>query len=69
MIGLTKKDFGSLPVIQDEKNNYISESFLSSNESGRLLNYDGRHFIVNKENVTSQAMFIPDAEMMEATFN
>ena len=69
IVGLTKKDNGSLPVIKDSYNNYISESFLTDEASGRLLEHNGRHFKVDSSNVTPQAMFVPDAEMMEATFN
>lgn len=68
IVGLTDKDRGSIPVIT-KNTAYITETFLSSNASGRLLEADGRTITIDSSAVTNQAMFVPDAEMMEATFN
>lgn len=68
IVGLTDKDHGSIPVLKN-KTTYITESFLSSDEEGRLLKSEGRTIDIKTNNVTNQAMFVPDAEMMEATFN
>ena len=69
VVGLLKKDFGSVPVIKDSNNRYISQSFLSSDATGRMLNNEGRDFQVNTQNVINQAMLVPDAEMNSALFN
>lgn len=68
IVGLTGKDHGSIPVLKN-KTTYITESFLSSDEEGRLLKPEGRTIGIKSSKVTNQAMFVPDAEMMEATFN
>lgn len=62
IIGLTSKDHGALPVIQNEKGQYISESFLKED---RLL---GGHTITDIA-ASPKALLVPDYEMHEATFN
>lgn len=63
-IGLTGKDNGALPIIQNY-GKYRTQSFLSQD---RLIDSNGTYVTVPK-NVTVNAALVPDAELDEATFN
>lgn len=67
VIAHSKKDYGSLPVLKDEGNRYLVESFL---DKDRILKREGT-FITpqNKRQFDTQAMLVPDAEVCEATYN
>ena len=64
-IGLTKKEFGAVPVIKDSSG-YIANTFL---DSYQLIQPEGTIFKVKSANVGINAMLVPDAELSEATFN
>ena len=64
VVGLTGKEYGSLPVIKD-KNDYITKSFLHQD---RLLHSTGQDIKVTSK-VENKAVFVPDAELQEATYN
>lgn len=71
VVGLTGKDFGSIPVIKNFEENYVTKSFLGKD---RLLYPEGSEVIVQSKvdgetNVQTKALFIPDAELQEATYN
>lgn len=63
VIGLTGKDYGSLPILQAD-NYWVTKSFLNSD---RMLSVNGSD--VTTSQATAQALLIPDAELQEATFN
>ena len=65
VVGLTQKDFGALPVIQGNDNNYVTKSFLSPQ---RLLLPIGSTVIISQA-VENKAVFVPDAELQEPTYN
>lgn len=65
VVGLTQKDFGALPVIQGNDNNYVTKSFLSPQ---RLLLPTGSTVIISQA-VENKAVFVPDAELQEPTYN
>lgn len=64
VIGLTKKDFGCIPILKDGA--WKTKSFLA--ESRMVLPY-GSTIEADNENVVHQALLVPDAELQEATFN
>ena len=69
VIGLTGKQFGSLPVLQSFDNKYIGQSFLGPDQ---LLYSEGTTFKVPRHKAKSysnQALLVPDAEMHLATYN
>lgn len=64
-IGLTKKDFGAIPVIK-EATSYTVQSFLGA---GQVIWPEGTKKEAPTANVSINAMLVPDAEMNEATYN
>jgi hypothetical protein len=66
VIGLTGKDYGAIPVLQDFKQNYITKSFLGSD---RLLHETGSDVEINEHHVSDIALLVPDYEINEATLN
>lgn len=64
-IGLTKKEFGAIPLIK-YAGTFSAQSFLSSDQ---LIYSSGKYNKVPSSNVTINAMLSPDAEMCEATYN
>lgn len=64
VIGLTSKDTGSLPVIQNN-GQYCAKSFLDENRM--LAKYGGD--ITNIPYVTTQALLLPDAELQTPIYN
>ena len=65
VVGLTKKDHGSIPILQDQ-NVWKTKSFLNSS---RLVLSEGTSVEAPNENVYCKALLVPDAELQEATFN
>lgn len=65
VVGLSDKDRGSIPIVKDQ-NEYYTQSFLGQYQ---ILNERGTNIKVNPENITSQAMFCPDAELNDPIFN
>lgn len=63
VVGLTGKDFGSIPVLK-KSNNYITKSFLDEH---RLLTFG--HTVNIKSTVTNNALLIPDYEVNSPTLN
>jgi hypothetical protein len=78
-IGLTGKEFGSLPVLQDANGKYVSESFIkrqkitvktdSGNRQVDAQVLGSNVFPVNTENVVNKAMIVPEAEMRPQIYN
>lgn len=74
MVGLSDKDRGAVPVIQNS-NKYTIQSFLTKQDNGdddpgRLLLEEASDMdIENKGQISVQAMLMPEAEMCEATYN
>jgi hypothetical protein len=69
VIGLTGKDYGSLPVLKSFDNKYIGQSFLGAD---RLLYPEGTTFKIPRhksKSYTNQALLVPDAELHLATYN
>ena len=64
-VGLTKKGNGALPIIKDY-NTYAVQSFINDKQ---ILQPEGSNIYVNNENVSINALLVPDAELSEATFN
>ena len=66
VVGLTGKDFGCLPVIYNEPQQcYVTKSFLSKD---KLLLDEGTTIGVTSD-VKNKALFVPDSELQEATYN
>ena len=66
VVGLTGKDHGCVPVLRNsDSNSYITKSFLSKD---RLLLNEGSDVIITSK-VENKALFVPDSELQEATFN
>ena len=65
VIGLTHKDHGCLPILQDN-NIWKTKSFLSP---GRLVLPWGSTTQAPASNVSTKALLVPDAELQEATYN
>ncbi len=66
VVGLTGKDNGCLPVLKDtQSSTYITKSFL--NKDRLLLNNGSTVNITSK--VLNKAVFVPDSELQEATYN
>lgn len=70
VIGLTTKDFGSIPILADGDYIWKTKSFLSK---GRLVLPSGGTIYTSNdsdvERVVTQALLVPDAELQEATYN
>lgn len=66
VIGLTGKDHGSLPVIKNKHDAWSTYSFLGSD---RLLHPTGSEIEIPGNNVTRQAVLVPDFEMNSAAYN
>ena len=70
VIGLTTKDFGSIPILADGDYIWKTKSFLSK---GRLVLPSGGTITTSNEpditRVVEQALLVPDAELQEATYN
>ena len=66
VVGLAKKDYGSIPAIKNSSKNYIVQPFLHKD---RLLYPEADDFEATSSHFTNQAMLCPDAELNEATFN
>ena len=70
VVGLTTKDFGSIPVLADGDTLWKTKSFLSK---GRMvLPSGGTIYTYNDKDYTrvgTQALLVPDAELQEATYN
>lgn len=67
MIGLTDKEHGALPFMQDENHQWRYQSFLNSD---RLLGQEAEdRRISNTGQFTINAMLMPDAELGEAVYN
>lgn len=65
-IGVTHKEYGSIPVIQNNTGAYISESFLHSD---RLLYETGNIIDIPNSNVSVNGLLIPDAELCTGIYN
>lgn len=65
-IGVTNKDFGNIPVIQNNTGQYVAESFL---QSSRLLNYNGSNVAIPKDNVSVRGLLVPEAELCTGVYN
>lgn len=75
VVGLTTKDYGSIPILQDGANTWKTKSFLSKQrlvlpEGSTIMTYnstdeDGEPIT----RVVEQALLVPDAELQEATYN
>ena len=65
VVGLTKKDHGCIPVLQDGSV-WKTKSFIGSD---RILHDEGPTLSVPKNNALPKALLVPDAELQEATFN
>lgn len=75
VVGLTTKDYGSIPILQDGANTWKTKSFLSKQrlvlpEGSTIMTYNSTD--ENGESITrvvEQALLVPDAELQEATYN
>lgn len=66
VIGLTGKDYGAIPVLQNLKKTWITKSFLNQ---GRILQHYGSTVHINDKNVKKKALLVPDYDINEATLN
>lgn len=70
VVGLTTKDFGSIPILADGDYIWKTKSFLSK---GRMVLPSGGTIYTSNdsdaERVVTQALLVPDAELQEATYN
>ena len=70
VIGKTKDGYGNLPILQNDKKRYFTESFLNDSKSA-----DGQNILESgwvypkKENIELKAAIVPDAIIKERTFN
>ena len=65
VVGLTGKDFGSIPVIKNSDDMWNTFSFLGSD---RLLHPEGTEVEITSK-VETKALLVPDYELRTATFN
>jgi hypothetical protein len=66
VIGLTDKEHGSLPVIQNKNGSWCTYSFL---DKYRLLNPKGTEITIPGDLVKTKALLVPDFELNTATYN
>lgn len=69
VVGLTTKEYGSIPILEDGENIWKSKSFLSKD---RFILPVGSTIVTDNngdQRVVTQALLVPDAELQEATFN
>lgn len=67
VVGLTGKEHGCLPVLyRDSWKYYVTKSFLRQDDL--LLQEKGSTIAITSK-VTNKALFVPDAELQEATYN
>ena len=64
VVGVTKKDFGSLPALKNTV--WSTKSFLSWD---RLVLKEGSTVTIPDDNIECNGLLVPDAELQEATFN
>jgi hypothetical protein len=75
VVGLTTKDYGSIPILQDGENNWKTQSFINKDRlilpaGSPILTYNEEDEDGNEiTRVVNQALLVPDAELQEATFN
>lgn len=75
VVGLTTKDYGSIPILQDGENNWKTQSFINKDRlilpaGSTILTYNEKDEDGNEiTRVVNQALLVPDAELQEATFN
>ena len=65
-IGVTKQDYGSIPVLKNMQGQYEVESFL---QPSRLLSLAGSPVIGFNNNVTVTGLLCPEAELLEGVYN
>ena len=65
VIGLTDKDHGSIPVVKNNKDAWVTFSFLNDK---RLLTKEGSEVEITSK-VSRQALLVPDFELNTATYN
>lgn len=66
VIGLTSKEHGSLPVVQNKEGIWSTYSFLGSD---RLLHPTGSEVEIPSRNVQKKAVLVPDFELNTPTYN
>lgn len=65
-IGVTNKSFGCIPVIHNNNQKFIAESFLKND---RLLYDTGTFVEIPSDNVKVRGLLMPEAEMCEGIYN
>lgn len=65
VIGLTGKDYGSIPVVKNSQDMWNTFSFLNDK---RILNQEGSEVEIFT-NVETKALLVPDYELRTATYN
>ena len=65
-IGVTDKEFGSIPTIKNPGGQFIAESFLGSD---RLIYSTGTMVNIPEENVKVRGLLVPDAEICDGVYN